>query len=646
MKSLYKAGHILCFVYLGIFLLCSPAVADDGTQNAKEAGGQDTTLGEGSFYTGFRWVDTDGFSRAAEYEKDEFSVVLGLNLETFPLPHRFFIDGEYLGSNNFYGDIAYAYRDIVLVRDLAVGLHHNLDHYSYFHPNSPPGVTWDDRNPGDANSLDFAKNDLFLRLKAPNYPFHAFLKHRYVERDGSLQERYLNGYFGSLNKTSESRDIDWRSNDLTLGLNSHLGPLEVEYAYNRFEFDPGSGSVLYDYFAAGRPPDTYPHNVIPETESNGNSIKLHTSYTGQIVASATFSNDDSTNNYSGAESDAWKAALDLQWVPDPVISMFFRYRYLELEKELPERITLYGARSSVSYAVRAPVSTRKNLFAFAARYRPLGRLTLNGNYEYEMRKRTEIDDWEVLPEDSDIHRLNLTARARLLASLKLKAVYQYQHYGNPAYNIEPDQSNKLRLNVSYTPTSWITTALDYSITVTKRDDLIYGEYMEGERDGRTDRAMASVSFAVSPGTSLTASWATNRWKIEQDTAYSMWDPSGSGTTTPFPYYDRGAPYTDDAQTFAISLYSKLRKDLALKAGVSYTLAESEYLPDPSYLTVYGSRETTETIARVELAKQVLEDWEIGLNCRAVFFEDNFSDYTLDQQDGELYVTMLTLKRYF
>lgn len=605
--------------------------------------------GEGSIYLGFRLVDVDYFSGAGEYEYDESSPTIGLQLETFPLPHRYFIQGDYLGTQDYYGDFGYAYGDLFQFRDQLIGLHHNLDHYDYQRPGEPPGITYEDLSIGDENFIDFMRNDLFLRLKTPDFPLHTFIEHRYVEREGSIQERFLNGYFGSLDKIAQSREIDWESNDLTLGINSHLGPVELEYAYNKFEFNPGAGSIMYDFFPAGRPPDIYPHNVIPETESYGNTLKLHTSYTGQIVATATLGNEESTNNYSGAESDAWRGAFDLQWMPDPAIGMFFRYRHLETDKENPRHTILNGQNSRTTYEVRPPISTEKDLFSLSARYRVLKKLTLKGNYQYELRERSEVEEWFVLPEDSDIHRVNLSAWSRPRSDLKLKAVYEYQYCDNPAYNIVPDHSNKIRLNASYTPTSRLTALLDYSLTFTNRDDLLYVNgttvVESGERDGRTDHGLGSVSYLLTRDTSVTASWAYNRWKTEQDTAYSRWNTAGTSVTE-LPYYDLGAPYTDEAHTFALSLYSKLTKTLKLKTGLSYTMAESEYLPTPSYLTVFQTKETTETIAVIELIQKFLEDWEVGLKCKAGFFDDEYSGGYADPQDNELYLTLLTLKRYF
>jgi hypothetical protein len=79
--------------------------------------------------------------------------------------------------------------------------------------------------------------------------------------------------------------------------------------------------------------------------------------------------------------------------------------------------------------------------------------------------------------------------------------------------------------------------------------------------------------------------------------------------------------------------------------LSYSFTESEYEPNPSYLTVFTSKESAEVVAKVELNKQVTENWEVGLQCKAGLFDDEYSDPSFDQDD-EFYSTTLILKRYF
>ncbi|GAB4340874.1 MAG: hypothetical protein Kow0089_14880 [Desulfobulbaceae bacterium] len=608
---------------------------------------------------GFRWVELDSFSRAAEYEEDESSVTLDIKALSYPLPHRFHGLAEYRGENSYYGDLGYAWRDLVLVRDILVGVHHNLDHYNFLLPGTPPSLTYEDRNPRDQNFVDFTKNEFSLRLKAPDFPTHAILKHRYVKRDGSIEERFMGGRLGGLVLTSESREIDWESNDLSLGANSHLGPLEVEYIHSRSRFDPGSGSVLDDPYPAsfvyGRPADTYPHNVVPETESFVNALKVHTSFTGRVVASATLSGGENSNNYSGAEAGIWKGAFDLRWIPDPVLSLAFRYRHREEDREDPDQVTLAGLSNRITYPVRRPVSTRRDQVSLSTRYRPLPRLTLIGQYGFERLERTDLDDWVLLPDESDNHHANLAAHFSPLEGLQLKAIYDFRGYEHPSYNTEPDQSNRVRFNATWTPAEWLNTLLDYSLTLTDRDDLLYlnaSPYQlvsTGERDGRTDNLMASLTFVVSPEATVTTSWAWNRWKTEQDLAYSRLNTAGTGG---LPLLDRGVPYTDEAHTFGLSLFWQVRKDTRVTVDLSHTISEGEFFPadvikgGSGPQAGYSSLKVNETIGSLELARKLSEEWEAGFRFQVDLYDDRFSGEGGDHQDGELFVTILSLKRYF
>lgn len=663
--SRFIHGILIACCFAAVIALASPVQAEN--QNMENAGAQNSTLsaqhekelptfkGFGWVFAGFRYVDGDELSRVSEYEDEESTVTLGIEGIACPLPHRYHIHSEYLGESNYYGDLGYAYRDLLLFRDIFDGVHHNLDHYHYLYPNTQ-GASYVDRSVADENYIDFYKNDLLLRLKAPDYPFHVFFKNKYVGREGGIEERFWTGSVLNMIKTSQTRTIDWDSQEITLGLNSHLGPVEIEYAYAQADFDPGTDNVLYDHYAFSpvfrRPADIYPHNVIPETESFANSLKFHSSYTGQIVASATFSNTSNKNTYSGTEAENWKAAFDLRWIPDPAVSFFLKYRHNELDKDNPDEVVVKGLIYSETNPVRPLISTRSDLVSLSARYRPLTMLTLIGKYEFELRDRSDVEEWMVLPDSSEVHRINLTAHARPVSELKLKGIYDYITYSDPAYNTEPDDTNKLRFNATYTPLTWLTALFDYTFTLTNRDHIRYYDaieselYEQGERDGRRDHVLTSLSFVLSPEATVTTSWDYNRWKIEQDLVHSFRNTAGT------PYYDLGVPYEDESNAWTLSLYYQLRKDLSLTADIAYIKARGDYQSGvvaddgETSLDTFSNVEYEETLITAELAKKILEDWEVGLKVHCGFYEDDLKNTGPDYQDGELYITTLTLKRYF
>jgi hypothetical protein len=599
---------------------------------------------EGDFFLGYRWLSTEDSLKAAEYIYPHSSVTFGLNLLSAPLPYRYQVNAEFISKHDFYADAGFAYKDLVLFRDILVGVHHNLDHYYY-----PLGGIRDDKNRADLYYLDFASNLMALRLKAPNFPFNAFVNHRHVEREGTIQQRFLLGY-DPLDMVSKSRDIDWKSDAVKLGANSHLGPVEIEYAYDQAKFDPGSNNVLYDDYPRypfnpppvipTRPAGTYPHNVIPETESSAHTIKMHSSYTGGIVAAATFSNLFQKNNYSLTESTTWKGAFDLSWIPDPVVGLFFKYRHRKMDMDTPDTVSLYGY-PAITYPVRQGISYDKDVFSLSSRYKPLQRLSLFAGYEFSQLDRKDVAEWVGLPGQTRIHTIDLEAHAKPVDKVKVKAIYEYKNYDQPAYNATPDKSNKLRLTTTYTPSPSLIVYLEYLLSVSERDSLHYPDIDSSlplEKDGRRDLFLASLTSGLTPKLSLTFSWFYERWKIEQDLVYGNLPP----------YIDYGVPYTDEANSFSLSFHWIPREDFSVAADLIYTITEgttgyNDVVGGAPYsLSLFSDLETSETSFSLDMAKKLPKDWEAGLR----LYFNIFNDKPADLLDGNVFTTTFNMKRYF
>lgn len=608
---------------------------------------------EGSFYLGYRWLNDQNSLKAAEHIYPHSSVTFGLDLLSCPLPFRYHVTAEFLSNYDFYTDAGFAYKDHVLFRDILVGAHHNLDHYSYQYAGEPPDITYTDRNAGDKYYIDFLSNLISLRIKKPDFPLHFFLNHRHVERDGKVQQRFLTGDRNNVYMVSETRDIDWKSNAVKLGTNSHLGPVEIEYAYGQAKFDPGHNNILYDSFTASgsRIADTYPHHVVPETESSSNSLKLHSSYTGGIVTAATISNLYQKNNYSGAESTTWKGSLDFSWIPEPNLGLFFKYRHRTVDTDSPDTVTVYGQSNTLIYSVREGISYDKDIFTLSARYKPLKPLSLFATYEFSYLDRQDVALWPVLPGQTALHRMNFTVHVKPHGKLKMTGSYEYKNYSDPSYNSTPDRSNQLRLTTTYTPTPWVTAYLEYNMSMTERDSLRYYNNSPtvvletGERDGKHDQLLASLSAALSPKASLTASWFYQYWNIEQDLAYGQW--AGVGVSD-LPYWDLGVPYTDESNSFSLSLHYLPREDITVLTDVTYTLTEGKSCfrdvvgGAPFALASFSKLKTTQTTFSCEIGKKLSKEWELGVKA----YLDFYNDKAYDILDGEVFTTTFRLKRYF
>ena len=479
-----------------------------------------------------------------------------------------------------------------------------------------------------------------------------------LNRTAGIQQRFLLGYFDQLEKVSESREIDWKSNAVKLGANSHLGPIEFEYAYDQSEFNPGPNNILRDEYPAynpdppgiPRPADSYPHNVIPETESSAHTIKMHSSYTGSIVAAATLSNLFQKNNYSLTESTTWKGAFDLSWIPDPVVGFFFKYRHRDVDMDNPDTVTLTGY-PGIIYPVRQGISYDKDVFSLSTRYKPMQRLSLFARYEYSQLKRGDIAEWLLLTPQTKIHSIDLKAQARPLDKVTVKAIYEYKNYDQPAYNTIPDKSNKLRLTTTYTPSPSLNVYLEYVLLVTERDPLRYlintdpPDLLEtGERDGRSDQILASLSTAISPKATLTFSWFYQRWDVEQDLVYGKWPGIGD---PPF-FMDTGVSYTDKANSFSLALHWIPREDFTVAADLTYTITDgtsryNDLTGVAAYsLSSFSDLETSETSFSIDMAKKLPKNWEAGLR----LYYDVFDEKPTDLLDGNVFTTTLNMKRYF
>jgi hypothetical protein len=592
---------------------------------------------EGDFFMGYRLVSTEDSLKAAEYIYPNSSASFGLNLLSCPLPYRYHVNGVFVSKYDFYADAGFAHKDLILFRDILVGVHHNLNHYRY-----PVAVPfYRDEAVDDQYYKNFTSNLMSLRLKTPDFPLHGFMNHRHVKREGMIQQRFLLGYFDSLDMRSISRDIDWKSNAIRLGANSHLGPVEIEYAYDQARFDPNGDSSLYD---------DYPHNVIPESESSGHSVKVHSSYTGSIVTAASVSTLTQENNYSGTESSTWKGAFDFTWIPDPVVGFFFKYRHKDVDMDNPDEITLYGDPGTI-YSVRQGISYNKDVFSLSSRYKVLSNITLFANYDFSHLERKDLSEWVLLPERSNIHAIDLTARARPLDRVKVMAKYEYKNYDEPSYNSTPDYSNKLKLTTNYTPTPTLNLYLEYVLLATSRDSLLYlnrdpYELLEtGDRDGRSDQFLASLTTQLTPKASLTFSWFYLRLKIEQDLAYSKWAGPGTGD---LPYIDAGVPNYDKSNTLAVSLYFTPREDISVTADLSYTLSKGttdykDVVGDADFsLSEFSNLEAAETTVSIALAKRFYTDWEVGYR----YYMDIYDDKEADLLDGKVFINTISLKKYF
>ena len=559
-----------------LMLWASLAVAQEaaGTNTAETKG---LEAYEGKLSLGYRNINQDGNpAHAGEYDYLKSSAIGALDMEWDPLPHRFVLESYYLNNKDYFAEADYAFKDLVVFNGYTRGLFHNLNHYS-LGPDDPttPSPSFTDRNPGAQYSVENQMRRAFIRFKTPDFPFHLYADVLTIDREGTIQQRFLQGFTGGLNIVSQSRNIDWNTQEVRVGANSHLGPIEVDYSHMEKKFEALTDKVLFDTPAIpGSNP--IPHNLTPNLESSSDTVKIHTAYSGRMVAAGTYTSGDKKNNDSGAQVQYWNAGGDLTYMPVTSVLLVLKYRHYDLDVTNPNTVNNVTPTGLVTVNVRDSIASSRDVLSGTIRYRATDRLTLRGEYVTDTIDRTRGDlgtnlpappinapaFWNV-PESTTKGTAKISLAYRVMNKLNFRADYSYMNVDNPAYDTDPNKSQSAKASLTWSPKMWVNTLLSYSTVREKRDELD-APLGGGSRDATRDQGLASVTFVIGNRSSITASYAYFQNKVDQTVTFQ----DGLGAFS----LESGVPYADIAHVGSLTLtYAPVdRMNLNASASRSYS----------------------------------------------------------------------------
>ncbi len=626
---------------------------------------------EFSLWSGYRLFSIRGAGSSGdlEYEYPHDSFMLGSELRVFSFPHRLHLEFEIQSRRDIGGDLTYAYKDLVYFRGRNSTLFHHLERVPLIDLNPatapPAGPAVDvardvhDRFFGTTVSM----SNLFLRLKTPDFPLHLYVDSMIVRKKGDIQQRFLGGaaYFTTTGaaprsgviRVAESRAIDWLTTSHTVGMNSHLGPIEADISHTEKRFDGGHDSALYypylNTFQFGpgviRLAGTYPHNLVPDTKGSTDTLKLHTTYTGMVVAGLTLSRGDRKNQDSRAEADTFLGAGEITLTPAPNLAVFLKYRHMEREVDNPSTVSITDASNpanTYSYSVRESLSSKNDVVSALVRYRPFKGLTLRGAFSYENIDRKRAGDWE-LPDTTQRRTTSLTADMRPVKNLSVKLKYIHKDVDNPSVNSEPDRSDEGRISATWTPVPQVSAFANASVARGSRDHLHFIDTdLPERRDTRRESITTSVTLLAVPQLSVTASYAYMHHKIQQDIAYQ----NASGV----PMSDSFVPYREQAQTYALDLGYFPHKKVTVSAGVSHTVTSGSFrVSEPNLLLPvsvdsFSELKTKETVYSASGEYRFGKGFATGMRYRYIDFRDRIDNDHDDVTDGRAHVLLLTLTK--
>lgn len=601
-----------------------------------------------SISAGYGFVGLSGSERAGEFKYLHNSISLGSELRVFSFPHRFHLDMDVENRKDYFGDISYAYEDLVLFRGINRTLFHNLENIRLTGVTVPSyGVDVRDRD--KKYGVKVGMSSIFLRFKTHDFPFHVYIDGSLREREGIQQQRSLmgSGSFNNMIRTSQSRDIDWKTKNLNLGANSHLGPVEVDISHCEKRFDAGGDKVLFDNYASSayRAAGQYPHNLVPDLKGSSDTLKLHTSFTGSLVASATLSRTDRENKDSRAKADYFTGAGELTWIESPRLVFFLRYRHREADIDNPDSVTLTdrtNPANAYTYKVERSISSITDGVSGIMRYRPLSGLTLKAEYSYEDIRRKVAAEWGI-PGSTQKNIALLSADIRLVKGVNVKARYTHKYNIDPAYNIEPENSDEGSISFSWVPRPGLNALFSYSALKEKRDNLHFTDTDAAEnRDTKKNRLLGSVTFLALKDLSLTAGYSYLQNKTEQDIEYH--DLTGGAHIDPL------VPYKDTSHNYFFDMNYIPRNNISLNAGVAHTLSSGAFHPSdinlvqPVSVASLSELKTRETVYTIAWEYRFKGGFASGIQYRYSNFNDVLDNPYDDLDDGKAQLVLLTFSK--
>jgi len=621
---------------------------------------------------GYRFVDTkDNANRAAEYSYLNDSPTFNLVIKKYDTNRKFSLVGEYLGHKdfNFTGGL-----DTKLFRMQlhSERMYHNLDHVPYqpdpqAREDAPPAVVfYNDNNLGDDYGRRITINEVKLRGKTPNYPAHINLSYWRLEKKGDMQQRFVDeGGCGSpsigCHMQSSTRKLDRVTEEVTAGIDAHLGPVDVAFLQTLREFrekTADQNDPFNQHLALGRPAGDYDHNFAPDSKLVESTFKINLPPSGGFVTSASYTFGKRENESDGSdvrpvdtETDYQKLAADVTYTPGEKWTVNFRYRMLELDSDGPSSQSsnvpgyTYSGFGDNNDPVRQSIDIDRNNYAATVSYRPSRRLTIKGDYEREDtdRNHTGKDQfssfaglpnpyWDV-PSSETIDRFRLSFFSRHLekSALKFNGWYEYKHVDDPAYGTSLSDSNELFLSASYRPsTIWGATG---SIDILRgdNDDWTYNQFDELDalvpfdldRDEERENLAIGLWFIPNSIFSADLNYGMLHSKIEQDTLY------GAGAE-PYSFVDDDSDFEQRVHTLSAGINLRFLDTVNCRIEGYHINSSAEFTPGsgnfqgPDITDPQDLKEISEVDIRQNGIKSRVT-WQFTRMLRAQF-EYTYDDY--------------------
>ena len=604
-------------IVLSLFLLLF--LVPCGTSYAEGSGGEESNpestvdtrkldLGLGYFY-----LDVDGGGQK--------SVPYGL-LESHPvvqfdyyLPASWGIldlklDYASENYNQFKGDLIYDWGEFQLEtryfpRNLAP-----ID----LPPIASPAYSPINLNPDDEYQLDIREQTAFFKFKVPNYPAHVKLNARRYTVEGNKQQIFLDeNCTSACHSVSQTRSVETTTDQLGIGIDAHVGWVDLSYNFKNTSFDDGKPDPVYDFgfIPAGSTTAIGPavHNTYPDLSSQEHQLNISTNITGRVTGGLGIGIGDRKNEDVDLSEDYQNLMGYVTWKPSAKLALALRGKQITSQDNAP-------AQGSQAYLDRVndglplEFGSKRTKSTASLSYYPVNGVKFKGEYNYEDIERKDEEAWG-LPPDSTTDGWNLLAQVNRWKKLNLKASFGQKDTSNPSYDITPTSTSEAAFSAL-----WMVRA-NLSLIADLKD--IDEKNEENGRD--SERQFISGGIAYVPVSPLSLGLYYFRFNDDVKQDLSFGGP-GLGLIV-----DSDVPYKANSDQILLQVTWTASKKVELKGEYSYLASDGSYqVSEPAFQDVgdYSRLDAVQQESSLDLLYSMGRGWDLTARVARLEYDDKIS----------------------
>lgn len=643
-------------------------------------------------FSGYRFLSIRNFGgRAAEYDYLHSGFTGGAHFDRLGPELKYALEGSYLNDRDYHGDLVFDYQGYYRFHLRTESLFHNLDHERLFAPafnsrdafGNQAGYLPLDLDPAGRYGIRVEQDLAALRLKLKDYPMHLNLGYWRLLREGTSQLRFADHAFEGTTTPpnppnpvyantiySRARAVDRRTHEGTIGLDTHLGPVDLIYTFQIRQFEDLKETPRDNYIERVDVTNTLvrfaglqQHNEDPDSRFMAHTVKLHTSLAGGITGAASYSygrreNQSRLTDIKGADqvvATLQNMAGDVTYTPCRQFSAAVKYRRQEVDTDTPAALASAFATPAATVVVRPALDSRKDTVTVTLALRPVDLLTIKGEYRGEFLHRDNITNgppelsWK-LPENSALHRGSLTILSRPLKGLRLKVQYSYTAADNPSYGNSFAENHEGQLLATYAGSKrWGITA-NYRAFRESNDQitrstidfplspLTFSTFpIPLSRDRAGNNATATVWVAPLDRLTITGSYGLLRTVTDQQVLLSSITPGVLNA----------ANFTSQAQIYGVNAAYHVDERLDLSLALQQVRAFSEFAPASAVVSAASDTSGVTDISRLKTVESSLSaraDYHLSrnLSCSVDYTYRDYDDKTSSLFDGTVQTIMAYL----